>query len=75
MEITQMKLALLSAPLRVPFRTALREVNMPNTSLTAVIMATNGGSTTLASSTIFSPRGTSACCSFLVLASISCMGV
>ena len=27
MEITQMKLALLSAPLRVPFRTALREVS------------------------------------------------
>ena len=49
--------------------------SMPNTSLTAVIMATNGGSTTLASSTIFSPKGTSACCNFLVLASISCIGV
>ena len=49
--------------------------SMPNTSLTAVIMATRGGSTMLASSTIFSPRGTSACCSFLVLASISCIGV
>ena len=49
--------------------------SMPKTSLTAVMIATRGGSTTLASSTIFSPRGTKACCNFLVLASISCMGV
>ena len=49
--------------------------SIPNTSLTAVIMATRGGRTTLANSTIFSPRGTSACCSFRVFASISCIGV
>ena len=46
-----------------------------NQPLMAETTATKGGRIAFASSASFSPRGTSACCNFLVLASISCMGV
>ena len=63
-----------SAP-RITTKFCTGSGSMPKIPLTVSMTATRGGSTTLASSTIFSPSGISACWSFLVLASISCMGV